>query len=245
MYAINKLIRIATNEIGYLEKKDATYLYDKTKNAGKNNYTKYWTEIKNGYQGQPWCAAFVTWCFVQAFGKEKTANLLGHYPFVYCPTLGQIFTNHTKPKVGDIVLFYKNGEFVHTGIVIYATGDVFSTIEGNTSSGNTIIPNGGAVCKKSYCMSDLHGTKFIRPDYSIIESGELNMTQYEELKKMIKELSNPMVYNYIDDNMPDWAKPTIQKLVDKGVLKGDEGGLNLTEDLMRMLVINDRSGLYD
>ena len=45
--------------------------------------------------------------------------------------------------------------------------------------------------------------------------------------------------------MPEWARPTIQKLVDKGVLKGDGNGLNLTEDLMRMLVINDRGGLYD
>lgn len=54
-----------------------------------------------------------------------------------------------------------------------------------------------------------------------------------------------MIYNYIDDNMPDWARPTIQKLVDIGILKGDENGLNLTEDLMRMLVINDRAGLYD
>ncbi len=55
----------------------------------------------------------------------------------------------------------------------------------------------------------------------------------------------PMIYNYIDDNMPDWARPTIQKLVDKGILKGDENCLNLTEDAIRILVINDRAGLYD
>lgn len=84
------------------------------------------------------------------------------------------------------------------------------------------------------------------------ESEELTISQYDELKKMISDLSdkidrleNPMIYNYIDDNMPEWARPTIQKLVDKGVLKGDGNGLNLTEDLMRMLVINDRGGLYD
>ena len=54
-----------------------------------------------------------------------------------------------------------------------------------------------------------------------------------------------MVYNYIDENMPEWARPTIQKLVDKGILKGNENGLNLTEDLMRILVIYDRSRIYD
>ena len=74
---------------------------------------------------------------------------------------------------------------------------------------------------------------------------ELTMNQYEELKAKIDKLENPMIYNYIDENMPDWARPTIQKLVDKGILKGEENGLNLTEDLLRMLVINDRAGLYE
>lgn len=81
---------------------------------------------------------------------------------------------------------------------------------------------------------------------------DLTVSQYEELKNMISSLSekidavaNPMVYNYIDNNMPEWAKPTIQKLVDKGILKGNDNGLDLTEDLMRILVINDRTGLYD
>lgn len=84
------------------------------------------------------------------------------------------------------------------------------------------------------------------------ESEELTMSQYDELKQMIQNigarvdnLANPMIYNYIDDNMPDWARPTIQKLVDKGILQGDGDGLNLTEETMRILVINDRTGLYD
>lgn len=87
------------------------------------------------------------------------------------------------------------------------------------------------------------------------------MTQYEELSSKIdslaeiintmgheiaelKSAANPMIYNYIDDNMPDWAKATIQKLVSCGGLKGDENGLNLDENMLRMLVINDRMGLY-
>lgn len=84
------------------------------------------------------------------------------------------------------------------------------------------------------------------------ESEELSVTQYEELKDMISNLANEvadikekMIYNYIDDNMPEWARPTIQKLVDKGILKGDDGGLNLTDELLRIFVINDRAGLYD
>ena len=54
-----------------------------------------------------------------------------------------------------------------------------------------------------------------------------------------------MVYNYIDDNMPDWAKPTVQKLVDKGAIQGNaKGELGLTDIMLRLLVINDRTGCY-
>jgi hypothetical protein len=66
-----------------------------------------------------------------------------------------------------------------------------------------------------------------------------------ELQISVDKLANPMIYNYIDNNMPEYARPTIQKLVDKGILQGDENGLGLTDDLLRVLVINDRAGLYD
>ena len=57
-----------------------------------------------------------------------------------------------------------------------------------------------------------------------------------EREKMIR-------YNTIAD-VPDWGKPTVQKLIDAGALKGTKDGLNLSEDMLRILVINDRMGLY-
>ena len=39
--AINKVIFIAENEVGYLEKASNNKLDSKTKNAGNANYTKY------------------------------------------------------------------------------------------------------------------------------------------------------------------------------------------------------------
>lgn len=264
MTAIEKLISIAKSEVGYLEKKSNSNLDDKTANAGSNNYTKYWRDIKPTYQGQPWCACFVTWCYVQAFGRDMAEKLLKHYPYVYCPTMADLFELHANPQPGDIVIFKRNGEFVHTGIVTLVSGDYFETVEGNTSGGSSIIANGGGVCAKSYYNSNLPGTKFVRPDYSIIESeDELMSAEYEELKakneaqdEVINKIGQDIadinakikqepVYDYIDDNMPDWARPTIQKLVNKGILHGDESGkLGLTEDLMRVLVINDRAGVY-
>ena len=165
--AIEKVILIAKNEIGYLEKKNNSQLDSKTANAGSANYTKYWRDIKPDYQGQPWCAAFVSWCFMKAFGQEKAKKLLKHWPYVYCPTLGNLFTRNANPKIGDIVIFYHNGTFTHTGIVTAVIGDMFYTIEGNTSGASGIISNGGGVCAKSYLNSQMPGTKFCTPDYSI------------------------------------------------------------------------------
>ena len=170
--AIEKLIEIASGEIGYLEKASNSQLYDKTANAGYNNYTKYWVEVCPSLQANYWCACFVSWCFKEAFGLETAKTLLKHWPYVYCPTLGQLFTKYANPQKGDIVIFYRNGEFCHTGIVIDVQGDLFYTIEGNTSGGSSITPNGGGVVKKSYYNSQLPGTKFCRPNYSIVKFEE-------------------------------------------------------------------------
>jgi hypothetical protein len=166
--AINKVLTIAKAEIGYLEKKSNSQLDSKTANAGSGNYTKYWRDVKPSYQGQPWCACFVSWCFMKAFGQDKAKKLLRHWPYVYCPTLGNLFVKNANPKVGDIVIFYHGGRFTHTGIVTLVNGDKFSTVEGNTSGASGIIPNGGGVCAKSYLNSKLPGTKFCTPDWSIV-----------------------------------------------------------------------------
>lgn len=67
------------------------------------------------------------------------------------------------------------------------------------------------------------------------------MTEKEVIEIINKQKT---VYETIEQ-VPDWAKPTIQKLMDKSVLQGESDGLGLTYDLLRVLVINDRAGLYD
>lgn len=166
--AMNAVIGIAEEEIGYLEKRSNSHLDSKTANAGSGNYTKYWRDIAPSYQAQPWCAGFVSWCFYKAFGLATAKKLLKHWPYVYCPDLGNKFTRHANPKKGDIVIFYRNGTFAHTGIVTKVSGDRFWTIEGNTGGASGIVANGGGVCEKSYYNSQLPGTKFCRPDYSIV-----------------------------------------------------------------------------
>lgn len=201
--AINAVINIALAEVGYLEKATNANLDDKTANAGSNNYTKYWRDIYPAYQGQPWCACFVTWVFVIAFGKAMAQKLLKHYPYVYCPTMADLFTLNANPKVGDIVIFKHNGVFTHTGIVIKVSGDQFWTVEGNTSGGSTIIANGGAVCKKTYFNSNLPGTKFITPDYSKVQEikNEGNDTPSISASSILKMGSNGSAVKTLQKNL--------------------------------------------
>lgn len=211
MSAIDRVIKIAKNEIGYLEKRNNAQLDSKTANAGSANYTKYWRDVLPTYQGQPWCACFVTWCFVQAFGISNTKQLLKHYPYVYVPTIMSLFTNYANPQRGDIVGFYHNNDFVHTGIVTFVNGDYFETIEGNTSGASSIISNGGGVCKKHYYNSKLPGTKFIRPNYSIIK-GDDSMISEEEFKKLQQTVTS--------------LQNTVQKLQDENSILKQAIGWN-------------------
>lgn len=216
---INAMLKIAENEVGYLEKKTNSQLDSKTANAGYNNYTKYWRDVYPAYQMQPWCAAWVSWVFMKAFGLNKAKTLLKHWPYVYCPTLGAKFTKYANPQKGDIVIFYRGGTFAHTGIVTKVEGDKFWTIEGNTSGASGIVANGGGVCRKSYYNSQLPGTKFCRPDYSIISS--VNSPDNSNTT------SNPRNYLQYGDTGND-VKILQQKLNKVGM--HDANGKKLVED---------------
>lgn len=60
----------------------------------------------------------------------------------------------------------------------------------------------------------------------------------------MEQEENEMRYNTVAE-CPEWARATIQKLVDKKILSGTGEGLDLSHDMVRMLVMNDRAGLYD
>jgi len=68
----------------------------------------------------------------------------------------------------------------------------------------------------------------------------------ELVKNELAKVKNAkVVYRYTLD-VPVWARATIQKLLDKGYYKGlADDDLNLSEDVMRTLVILDRAGLFE
>ena len=106
-------------------------------------------------------------------------------------------------------------------------------------------------------MSDNGWAKWY--EFKKMLKGDLTMSQYEELKNEISELTetvkllaqelynlkNPMIYNYIDDNMPEWARASVKKAVDKGIIKGDDNGLNFTYNDLRSIVREDRAGMFE
>lgn len=77
---------------------------------------------------------------------------------------------------------------------------------------------------------------------SMIRAGELppEMPQWAETE----EDGEMKRYNTVQE-CPEWARATIQKLVDRNILNGDGEGLDLSHDMIRLLVIQDRAGVFD
>lgn len=103
----------------------------------------------------------------------------------------------------------------------------------------------GKLCPKPY----VDNAKWQEFKNIISESGDLTMTQYEELKKEIAELraENKTLKSIVgslyktEDEIPDYYMSTIKPLIDKGALKGSgANNLNLPEIIARTLVIINR-----
>ena len=174
----DKVIDIALNEVGYIEKASNNNLDDKTANTGSGNYTKYARDLdkinfyngpKNGYA---WCDVFVDWCFVQAFGKERALELLcqpNKSTGAGCGFSMNFYKAHnqfyTSPEPGDQIFFTDGTSIYHTGLVYKVDGSKVYTVEGNTSDVNYVDGNGGKVCKKSYPIEASYIAGYGRPKY--------------------------------------------------------------------------------
>ena len=70
MTEIDRILSIASEEVGYLEKASNDQLDDKTANAGDKNYTKYMRDMDNlnvyngKKQGYAWCNRFYRLVFL-------------------------------------------------------------------------------------------------------------------------------------------------------------------------------------
>lgn len=230
MTAIDRLLKTANDEIGYLEKKSNAYLDNKTANAGESNYTKYWRDLKPEWQGEPWCDAFVSWCFLKTFGADMAQKLLcgGLYSY-YTPASANYFKAHkqwyTTPRSGDVVYFQVGGNIGHTGIVEdYKNGYVI-TIEGNTSGASGVIQNGGGVCRKTYKYGSSYISGYGRPKYEMVVE-DLNE---EQTRKIVREEIEAALKGY-NTEPSKWAKEIIAEAVEKGITDGSRPKGYLTRE---------------
>ena len=196
----SKVLEIACQDEGYLEKKSNTSLYDKTKNAGSNNYTKYAYELdqiagiyngkKNGY---PYCAVAVDYWQIKAFGVENMKRITFHSIYgAGCTWCARQYENagrlYKTPKVGDEAFFINSkGEYYHTGLVLNVDSKYVYTIEANTSDSSAVVDNGGATCKKKYPVNATY-IKYGRPLYDEEPKKETTKTTTQtNSKSAIKE----------------------------------------------------------
>ena len=191
--------------------------------ANNNNIFGVWYGMNN----QPWCDIFVSWCANEA----KLQDIVPKNAYVpdrmaYYKKLNAFYKRGTyTPKPGDLVLFdfNLNGTPDHIGFVYEAKGSTLTTIEGNTTK-NGESSNGDGVYKKSRNINSSTILGYCVPAYE----EEEDVMRYQKISEI-----------------PSWGKATVDKLIKMGVIQGNTKGLDLSEDMLRVLVYNDRAGLYD
>ena len=152
MATASKVVSIAAGQVGYKE--------------GKNNWTKYGADY--GMNNVSWCMEFIWWCFKQA-GMDfyKTASCTACYKHYASRAVSK-----NSLRKGDIVFFDwdHSGDCDHVGIVESVGSSRVTTIEGNTSSGNSgSQSNGDGVYRRYRTYSQI--AKAIRPAYDAETSG--------------------------------------------------------------------------
>ena len=192
--------------------------------AGSNR-TKYGTWY--GLDGQPWCMMFIQWVFAQA-GVELPVKTASCGTFMRAAqAAGRWVTSNYQP--GDVVIYDFPGGGVtdHCGIVVTPLTAGVRTIEGNTGVGND--SNGGEVMERT------------RPANWIVGA---YMPNYDEEDNVVR-------YTYLKD-IPDKFRPTIEKLMDAGIIQGDGSDptgngdvIDLSHDQVRTLMFVYRGGGFD
>ena len=226
------ILSAASREIGYRE--------------GKNKHNKFGEWF--GMDGVAWCMEFVQWVYAQSGAPlpYKTASC-GELLRWYRKNQPECVTE--TPVPGCIVIFDFPGTKYstdHTGIFVRFDGRKITTIDGNTSNGNE--SNGGWVQQRTRSVLYAHPVYIVPRELSATDSaggppplsgeasGDFDEKEDLEMKR----------YNTVDEIREElpWGVGTVQKLIDRKIILGNLDGLNLTEDMVRMLVYNDRAGLY-
>ena len=188
-------------------------------NSNNVRYNTWYYGREVSGNAYPWCAVFAAWVFDQARVKLPIRTASCGALMRAAQSAGQWVTGDYRP--GDVVIYDFPGgaKTDHCGIVESVDGTYISAIEGNTSSASDA--DGGAVERRARKFAQIVGA--VRPSYD---------KEVEEVR-----------YNTVSE-CPAWARETVQKLVDREYLNGTGEGLDLSADMVRLLVILDRAGAF-
>ena len=190
-YTVEKLLEIARNEIGYIEKETNRQLDNKTANAGDENYTKYARDLYNaGYyngnkNGYAWCDVFHDYCHYIAAGKNaKLAQEVTcqtgdcgagcRFSAQYYKEQNRFYTSNPQP--GDQIFF---NNYAHTGIVEKIENGIVTTIEGNTSD---------RVARRTYRLGSSSIDGYGRPKYDVSTSSPAPTISKKSVNEIAKEV---------------------------------------------------------
>jgi len=154
---------------------------------------------------------------------------------------GELYAiGRTKP--GKIVTWTKKSRH-QSGLA----WDICKNVKGEEYSDTGFFQACGQVAKKLGIIWGGNWKNKDMPHFEVAKNwGDREMQEIDKLKQELNEIKNIIkVYRYTAD-VPEWARKTVQKLIDKGIYMGvAEDNLNLSEDIMRIMVILDRAGVFD
>jgi hypothetical protein len=136
------VLEVAASQIGVME-------VPRGSNRGPM-VDQYLSSVASGLLGQPWCMAFVYWCFGQAANNlnvpnpaPKTAGVLRSWrlaqgrPNARILTKADVARDPTSVEPGMVFYIDTGGGTGHTGFVTTVIGGRLTTIEGNTNEGGS------------------------------------------------------------------------------------------------------------
>lgn len=160
----DKIVIIADDEIGYIEKNSNKDLNSKTLNAGTKDYTKYgkWFGSNPG----PWCCKFICWVYNKAGCLNLIKKTAG------CGSELSFFKDKKEfqprgyiPKKADIIFINWDSKNTpdHVGIVKDVDKKYVYTIEGNRAN---------KVASAKYLLTDTRILGYGTPNFSEKETGK-------------------------------------------------------------------------
>ena len=198
------------------------------------------------------------WCAIFAAGQAHALGLTDAYPMeCSCSKIIEIAkkmgiwieSDSYIPVPGDWVLYaWKGQEGVentlapnHIGTIYGCDGENMLAVEGN---------KGDKVDVRKLPVGDKRIRGFVHPDLSGLVGSLIAPAVVEKVQEPVVPVppadpSKPILYRTVEE-VPEAYRPTVSKLLALGKLQGySADNLGMSEDLARMLTINDRCGLYE